>query len=96
MTHEENQDRYLRAMHAVQSGVKQKAEYARSETTPASLRVGVNASMVETAALQKLLIDKGIITWDEWYEYLANQAEHEKALYEAELSEHYGGKITLG
>jgi hypothetical protein len=98
MTIEQDQERYVNAMHAVQSGVASKMEFAPSETTPKSLRVGVNAAMVETATLQRLLVEKGVITWEEWWAALADQAEAEKAAYEDELNDHFRveGRISLG
>lgn len=91
-----NRRRYVEAMHALQTGVKIKMQRDPKDTEPVSLRVGVNSAMVETATLQRLLVEKGIITWDEWWEALAQHAETERRLYEDELTALYGASITLG
>lgn len=96
MSREEHHQRYLAAAHAMQSGVAAKMHVDPSETTPKHLRVGVNSAMSEHAALAKLLMDKGIITEDEYVQAQADQMEREKALYERFLSDHYGRPITLG
>lgn len=93
---EENTRRYADAMHAVQSGVAAQMEVDGSPTTPKHLRVGVNSALIASSALAELLVQKGIITEDEYFEVLAEGAEAEKALYEKWLSEHYGQSITLG
>lgn len=80
----------------MQTGVEYKRQYDPSETTPKHLRVGVNSAMVDTATIAKLLIEKGIITEEEYFKTLADQMEEEAALYQAELTRRYGLNITLG
>ena len=53
-------DDYLKAAHAMQSGVAFKMHTDPSETQPKHLRVGVNSAMVEQSAIAKLLIDKAL------------------------------------
>lgn len=91
-----DQDRYLAAAHAMQSGVVAKMRIDPGETTPKHLRVGVNSSMVQNGALVKLLIEKGVFTEAEWFAALADAMEAEKALYEAWLTEHMGSQVHLG
>lgn len=88
----------MAAAHAMQSGVAAKMHHDASDTSPKHLRVGVNAAMVEHAALVRLLVAKGVLTWEEYYTALADQMESEKALYEEWLTARLGGqtKITLG
>lgn len=88
--------RYFAAMHAVQSGIAMKMNYDTSDTSDTTLRVGVNSAMVDHGALARLLIGKGLITELEYMEALATQAEKEKAMYERELFERFGRKVTLG
>jgi hypothetical protein len=86
-----SRDRYLAALHAMQTGVAFKMHRDPGETSPKHLRVGVNSAMVEYAALVKLLIAKGIITEDEHYAALADAMEAERDFYAAEL----GPGVTL-
>lgn len=88
-------DRYAAAMHAVQSGVAYEMPLNKTPTEPKHLRTGINAAMVEHYALAKLLMDKGIITTDEYEEALAASAEAEKKRYEEHLSALMGSKVTL-
>jgi fructose/tagatose bisphosphate aldolase len=90
--------RYHAAAHAMQSGVAMKINYDPSDTSPKHLRVGVNSAMVDNSALAWLLIRKGIISEEEYFEALASQMEQEKEMYEHEINEHFGrtdGSITL-
>lgn len=95
MSIEEDRQRYLAAAHAMQSGVAARMNIDPKDTTPKHLRVGVNSAMVEHNALAKLLIDKGIISEAEYVAAQADAMEREKALYERELTEHYGTTVTL-
>ncbi len=86
MTQEENAERYKAAAHAMQSGVAFKMQREpNGDTTPKHLRVGVNSAMVDTSTIVKLLVDKGVITMDEWFKALADGMEAEVKLYESEL-----------
>jgi hypothetical protein len=88
--------RYAELMHAVQTGVKLWMGIdPEGETSPKHLRVGVNSAMIDSGALVKLLIAKGVFTEDEFMEVLVEKAEEEKDSYEAKLREHYKKKITL-
>lgn len=91
-------DRYLAAVHAVQSGVK--AEIATkgeagAGADPKHLRVGVNMAMSDHGALVALLLEKGIITEAEYADKLAEFAEREKAGYEQRLTAHFGRPVSL-
>jgi hypothetical protein len=97
-------NRYQRAMHSVQAGVKMTMakdesdgiEPDRMHTSPKHLRVGVNSSLMETGVLTHLLVKKGIITFKEFLTNLAEMAESEKARYEEQLSERIGLNVRLG
>lgn len=54
--------RYVRAMHAMQSGVAARMTIDPSECIPKHLRVGVNSVLVDVSAVARLLMDKGIFT----------------------------------
>jgi hypothetical protein len=88
-------DRIEAAQHAMQSGVAMKMQIEPGETTPKHLRVGVNAAMVGNAALVALLIDKGLITLEEYLAKLAEGMETEKQRYEQLLTEYMEKPVTL-
>lgn len=90
------QEEYMAAAHAMQSGVAQKMEFDTAETTPKHLRVGVNVALSEHGSLVSLLIEKGIITHEEYLSAITAGMQREAAGYEKLLSDHYGTKITLG
>lgn len=87
---------YVGAAHAMQSGVAFKMAEDPSETSPKHLRVGVNSAMVETSAIVKLLVEKKIITQDEFAEALTAGMNAEADRYEVELTALLGRKVTLG
>jgi L-fucose isomerase-like protein len=93
---EEYKERYIAAMHGIQSGVRLALERGSQEGSPKHLRVGVNAIMVQHAALAKLLISKKIISEEEYWKFQAEQAEEERKSYEKFASEGLGANITFG
>ena len=90
------QERYLKAAHAMQSGVAYSMGHT-VETTPKHLRVGVNSAMVETSTLARLLIANGVFTEQEHLEMLCVVMEEEVASYQKKINERLGveGTITL-
>ena len=99
--------RYTNALHAVQSGVlalflhengpaNTYHDKVIGECSRKHLRVGVNSALLDSAAIARLLIAKGVFTEEEHAEALAELAEQEKALYEAKLSGLKGAKVSLG
>lgn len=81
----------------MQTGVAYKMEKDPSDTTPKHLRVGVNSAMVECSALVKIMIDKGILTEEEFIDAMIDQLEKEVAMYTKEIRRLYGAdNITLG
>ena len=95
MNTEEFQQKNLELGHAIQTGVKMEMELGSKDTEPKHLRVGVNMALLETGGIAKLLIDKGIITEEEYYDQMVKMMEIEVKNYEERLSSHYGTKITL-
>jgi hypothetical protein len=57
---------HARLSHAMQAGVALLMHQDPTETSPKHLRVGVNVALADQGALVKLLIDKGVITEDEY------------------------------
>lgn len=97
MTLAEKRQKYLDLCHAMQSGVAAKLQRDNSDTTPKHLRTGVNSAMVDSAAVATLLMKKGIITEDEYYDALIERMQAEVTAYENWLNESYGvtDKIKL-
>lgn len=87
---------YKEAAHAMQSGVAMEMNYNKQSTDPKHLRVGINSTMVDTAAMARLLMDKGVITMEEYEAALTAEMNKEVERYEKHLSELIGGNITLG
>jgi len=79
-----DEERYLAAYHAMQSGVAFEMNYPEriSATKPKHLRVGINGALVQDAAIVKLLIDKGIFTMEEYWKSVADEMDAEVARYE--------------
>lgn len=83
-------DRYLAACHAMQTGVALKSNYDATDMTSKHLRIGVNSAMVEGAAIARLLIQKGIVSEEEYLTALAVSMEEEAAKYEQEARARLG------
>lgn len=88
-------DRWMKAAHAMQSGVAATMQIEATDTTPKHLRVGVNAAMANLGSLARLLIAKGLFTELEYLEAIADGMEQEVKSYEEKLSKHHNVKITL-
>lgn len=91
----EDEARYERAAHAMQSGVAAEIEYGIGAADPKHLRVGVNSALVSAAAVAGLLMAKGIITQDELDAALAEQMEAEQKSYESRLSQYLEAQVKL-
>lgn len=96
MTREEFLVRNTALRHAIQTGVAYERERGVHSTEPKHLRTGLDCQMAEFSSLVLLLIDKGVITENEYFITSLKALEEEKARYEARLSELYGAHITLG
>lgn len=87
--------RYQAALHGMQTGVAYEMQHDAKATQPKHLRVGVNAAMVDHSALAKLMMDKGIITEEEYYRALVAAMEAERDRYELHLTRTLGISIKL-
>lgn len=95
MTLEEKREKYLKLCHAMQTGVAFKMEKDNKDTTPKHLRVGINAAMSDHAALVSLLVKKGVITEEEYYDALIESMEREVEMYRNKLKELYGSDVNF-
>lgn len=82
MTLEDDQRRYNKAAHGVQTAI---AVTMGRDTEPKHLRVGIDLSKSDQAALATLLIEKGVFTLEEYVAALADAVEREKETREKEL-----------
>lgn len=96
MTQEEFSERYLALSHAIQTGVGHLQERGLLPDNRKHLRVGINMALIDSAAIHKVLVDKGICTQSELWEALISLMEEEVKRYEKKLSEHYQANIKLG
>lgn len=96
MSLQEKRERYAALCHAMQTGVAYKMQKDASETAPKHLRVGINSALVQDSALALLLMKKGIITEDEYFDAVNEAMEREVKGYQEELRRLYGADITLG
>lgn len=75
---------YPAALHGIQTAIKYEMETGQSDkTSPKHLRVGVDSGFINDAALAFLLIEKGVITMEEYAESVRIQANEELAAYQA-------------
>lgn len=96
VSEQEAVERYNAATHAMQSGVAMEMNYDSSNMTPKHLRVGVNSSLVDSAALAELLIYKKIITPQEYLNAIMLGMEREVGMYRDRLKQRFGVDIQLG
>jgi hypothetical protein len=88
-------ERYQRAAHAMQSGVAAEMAGGSRDTEAKHLRVGVNSALVSQAALVRVLVEKGIITNEEYALAVCEEMEREVKRYEERLTRDRGVKVTL-
>ena len=104
-TIEQEGERYAKAAHAMQSGVKMIQNFEHSEMSshstfeasdsPKHLRVGINATMCDEAALVKLLVKKGLFTQLEYVTAIVDEMESEVKRYEKRIQDEIPGKATF-
>src|SRR5690349_18898785 len=87
---------YAQLGHAVQSGIAMLMELpGQTFTTPKHLRVGIDTSKSDMRGLVTLLINKGVITEEEYYEAMTDAMSREVVEYEHRLSRELGVSVTL-
>lgn len=90
------QTEYEALLHAMQTGVKYEQEWGVSDAqSPKHLRVGVNSAIIQNSALVILLVNKGVITWLEYWQAQVDAFRQEVAEYEERLSAARGLKVNL-
>lgn len=78
MTEEQNA-RYQRALHRMQSAIALEIQVLgeASAASPKHLRVGLNSAFADQAALAGLLIERGVITREDYFDAIVHEAEAE-------------------
>lgn len=93
--------RYEQLMHAMQSGVAALEGMAANgqcrcaELEPKHLRAGVNSALIETSSLVRLLVEKGVFTWAEYWASVIVTLEADVASYERKIAEITGRPVKL-
>lgn len=91
MTKEELLHEYLKLAHAMQTGVAMEMHHRPEIVEPKHLRVGINSALSDNRAIATLLMKKGIITEEEYFEALRDAMRLEVAEHEKRLSKLLGG-----
>lgn len=76
-TDETMEARYERAMHRGQSAIAFLLSLGSDMANPKHLRVGLNGAMADHGSLVRLLVQKGVITHDEYMTALVEGTEKE-------------------
>jgi len=78
---------YEEAAHGVQTAIAFDIGQGRKTTEPKHMRVGIDLSKADMLGLAVLLIDKGIITPDEYTEAMRLSANEELEMREEEVKD---------
>lgn len=89
----EFQAEYATLGHQIQTCVAADIALGSSAASPKMLRTGLNIVFVEQAALASLLIEKGVITLEEYQAALKKGLQQEVARLEADLSARMGSTV---
>lgn len=95
----DDRERYLAAMHAVQSAVAMDIEMSGANGAGADakhLRTGINSCLVDSHAVATLLIEKGVFTEAEYVKALADAAEDERDRMTVRMRERLGPNVSFG
>lgn len=90
------QRKYMSLAHAVQSGIASCIAVGWTGTQPKHLRVGIDTQKSDSGALVKLLLDKGIITEEEYGNAILQGLEREIESYQRLFKELTGKDATFG
>lgn len=92
--------------HAMQTGIKMEQAVGNDQAFYSNnpvlsdiikhLRVGLNCAMVEHATITQLLVKKGVVTEEEYFDQAIKDLQGEVKRAEQRLSDYYGRIIHLG
>ena len=83
--------KYLELAHAMQTGVEFRQN--KQDQTPKHLRVGINTAMSDMGGLVTLLIEKGVITAEEYEAAITASMQREVDSYRQHIAEETGNPI---
>jgi hypothetical protein len=87
---------YTRLGHAIQTGVAMEMhEPSVHATEPKHLRTGLDCVMADLGSLTRLLVQKGVITEDEYFEAILDGLRREIEAYEARIKARMGGHTSI-
>lgn len=82
--------RYLAALHAIQTGVATEHHQGSDDGSPKHLRTDIASCQISITALVGVLIDKGLLTLDEFQTLIADEAERVVGEYQDRINARYG------
>lgn len=85
--------RYYALAHAVQSGVGLRIQTDLKHANPKHLRTGLNMAMCEHGALMQVLLEKGVVTEEEYYTAVMEMLEKEIESYQKWTEKNLGMKV---
>jgi hypothetical protein len=89
----EARQRYLDAMHGLQSAIAWEMNQPGSTTASTKhMRVGVDSAHISDAGLARLLIEKGLFSLAEYEQAMADAAEAEVAARELDAARRLGAR----
>lgn len=95
MDQREFSEQYVALAHALQSGVAQEQALGSADGSPKHLRTGLNLVLRDHGSIVLLLVEKGVITAEEYHEAIIKGLKEEVSAYEERLTKHLGTKVTL-
>lgn len=87
---------YQQLMHGVQSGIAMRINDPNYDgATPKHLRVGINSAHITDKALAELLMEKGIITEEEYFRKMVEATIDELKMLEEEVEGSISSEMDL-
>ncbi len=88
-------EKVISLSHAIQTGIMHYFHLRPDASQPKHLRVGIYTAKAEHYGLARLLMEKGVITVEEYEAAILRSLEEEKERYEQDLTELMGGKTRI-
>jgi len=82
--------------YAMQTGIMYMVEKGSKTCQPKHMRTGINSALIFNGSVVRLLVEKGLITREEYAEAAVADLRAEVKRYESELSEIFKSNIKLG
>lgn len=96
MTPEEFMHKYEELAHAIQTGIAYNMTDPHfKDAEPKHLRVGIDLERIDSGSLCRLLLDKGVITEEDYQTYILQGLHNEVLMREAEIKRRLGVVVKL-